>query len=200
MTTDDRRLGVSDVARSDLISWSSIVAGVVTAFGLFVLFGAISVAAGLESADTPYKYGEVVGSIIAGLLGVLAFGAGGFVAVWCTRRRSRLGNHTRVPRLGAVRGPAGADDLARCRSCPRFVRGHPQHLSRSADTRPNPDRGLGHCLRSRNRGSEHDPRRVAGDERRRAAALRLRSLTFELRSRRGLNPPAPLNWRGDPSS
>jgi hypothetical protein len=82
MTTDDRRLGVSDVARSDLISWSSIVAGVVTAFGLFVLFGAISVAAGLESADTPYKYGEVVGSIIAGLLGVLAFGAGGFVAVW----------------------------------------------------------------------------------------------------------------------
>jgi hypothetical protein len=82
MTSDYGRRDVADVARSDLISWSSIVAGVVTAFGLFVLFGAISVAAGLESVDTPYKYGEVVGSIIAGLLGVLAFGAGGFVAVW----------------------------------------------------------------------------------------------------------------------
>jgi hypothetical protein len=79
---DDRRLGGADVARSDLISWSSIVAGVVAAFGLFVLFGAISVAAGLESVDTPYKYGEAVGSIIAGLLGVLAFVAGGFVAAW----------------------------------------------------------------------------------------------------------------------
>jgi hypothetical protein len=82
MTTDDRRVGGVDVARSDLISWSSIVAGVVTAFGLFVLFGAVSVAAGLESVDTPYKYGAAVGSIIAGLLGVLAFVAGGFVAVW----------------------------------------------------------------------------------------------------------------------
>jgi MFS family permease len=74
--------GSTDVARSDLISWSSIVAGVITAFGLFVLFGAIAVAAGLESADTPYKYGEAIGSIIAGLLGVLAFVVGGFVAAW----------------------------------------------------------------------------------------------------------------------
>ncbi|HUP82952.1 MAG TPA: hypothetical protein VM284_02055 [Candidatus Limnocylindria bacterium] len=82
MATESQRLDVADVARSDLISWSSIVAGVVAAFGLFVLFGAISVAAGLESVDTPFKYGAVVGSIIAGLLGVLAFVAGGFVAVW----------------------------------------------------------------------------------------------------------------------
>jgi len=81
MTTETRP-GRVDVARTDLISWSSIVAGVVTAFGLFVLFGAIGVAAGLESVDTPFKYGEAVGSIIAGLLGVLAFLAGGFVAVW----------------------------------------------------------------------------------------------------------------------
>jgi len=82
MTTEYERVGQADVARSDLISWSSIVAGVVASFGLFVLFGAIGVAAGLESLDTPYKYGEVVGSIIAGLLAVLAFVAGGFVAVW----------------------------------------------------------------------------------------------------------------------
>ena len=82
MTSESERLGGADVARSDLISWSSIVAGVVAAFGLFVLFGALSVAAGLESVDSPYKYGEVVGSVIAGLLGVVAFVAGGFVAVW----------------------------------------------------------------------------------------------------------------------
>jgi len=82
MTYVPERHDPADVARSDLISWSSIVAGVISAFGLFVLFGAISVAAGLESVDTPYKYGEVVGSIIAGLLGVLAFVVGGFVAVW----------------------------------------------------------------------------------------------------------------------
>jgi hypothetical protein len=82
MISESERVGGADVARSDLISWSSIAAGVVAAFGLFVLFGAIGVAAGLESLDTPYKYGEVVGSVIAGLLGVLAFVAGGFVAVW----------------------------------------------------------------------------------------------------------------------
>ena len=75
--------GSTDVARSDLISWSSIVAGVVTAFGLFVLFGAIAVAAGLESTDTPFKLGGAqVGSIIAGLFGVISFVVGGFVAAW----------------------------------------------------------------------------------------------------------------------
>ena len=82
MTYVSERHDPADVARTDLISWSSIVAGVISAFGLFVLFGAISVAAGLESADTPYKYGEAIGSIIAGLLGVIAFLAGGFIAVW----------------------------------------------------------------------------------------------------------------------
>jgi len=69
--------GPTDVARSDLISWSSIVAGVLAAFGLFVLFGAIAVAAGLESTDTPFKLGgAAVGSIIAGLFGLIAFIAG----------------------------------------------------------------------------------------------------------------------------
>src|SRR4051812_18790902 len=78
-----RAVGTTDVARSDLISWSSIVAGVVAAFALFVLFGAIAVAAGLESTDTPFKLGgEAVGSIIAGLFGVISFIVGGFVAAW----------------------------------------------------------------------------------------------------------------------
>jgi|tagenome__1003787_1003787.scaffolds.fasta_scaffold20781019_2 hypothetical protein len=76
-----RAEGPTDVARSDLISWSSIVAGVVAAFALFVLFGAIAVAAGLQSTDTPFKLGGAqVGSIIAGLFGVLSFIVGGFVA------------------------------------------------------------------------------------------------------------------------
>jgi MFS family permease len=85
MTTETTRIDTADVARSDLISWSSIVAGVVAAFGLFVLFGAISVAAGLESTATPFKYGVAVGSIIAGLLAVIAFVVGGFVAAWTAR-------------------------------------------------------------------------------------------------------------------
>jgi hypothetical protein len=77
------RPGRVDVARTDLISWSSIVAGVIAAFGLFVLFGAIAVAAGLESSTTPFKLGgATVGSIIAGLFGVLSFIVGGFIAAW----------------------------------------------------------------------------------------------------------------------
>jgi len=78
-----RAEGPTDVARSDLISWSSIVAGVVAAFALFVLFGAIAVAAGLESTTQPFKLGGAqVGSIIAGLFGVLSFLVGGFIAAW----------------------------------------------------------------------------------------------------------------------
>jgi hypothetical protein len=75
-----RATGTTDVARSDLISWSSIVAGTLVAFGLFVLFGAIGAAAGLE-ADDP-KFGEQIGSIITGLFAVLSFAVGGFVAAW----------------------------------------------------------------------------------------------------------------------
>ncbi len=70
----------ADAARSDLLSWSSIVAGVLAAFALFVLFAAIGVGSGLEAAQP--KFGREVGLIITGLLGVLAFLAGGFIAVW----------------------------------------------------------------------------------------------------------------------
>src|SRR5262245_35132912 len=77
---DDLRRGPADVARSDLLSWSSIVAGVLASFGLFVLLGAIAVAAGLE-ADQP-KFGREVGLVVTGLFGVLAFFAGGFIAAW----------------------------------------------------------------------------------------------------------------------
>jgi hypothetical protein len=76
-----RATGTTDIARSDLISWSSIVAGMLVAFGLFVLFGAIGAAAGLEAAENP-KFGREVGLIITGLFGVLSFMVGGFVAAW----------------------------------------------------------------------------------------------------------------------
>lgn len=72
--------GPVDVARSDLISWSSIVAGVLAAFGIFVLLSAIAAAAGLE-ADSP-RFGREVGLIVTGLFGVMAFVVGGFIAVW----------------------------------------------------------------------------------------------------------------------
>lgn len=73
-------VGSTDVARSDLISWSSILAGMLVAFGLFVLFGAISAAAGLEAEDA--RFGREVGLIMTGLFGVLSFLIGGFVAAW----------------------------------------------------------------------------------------------------------------------
>ena len=74
------RRGSVDVARSDLISWSSIVAGVLSAFGLFVLLSGVVLAAGLE-ADSP-RFGREVGLIISGLFLVVAFLAGGFIAAW----------------------------------------------------------------------------------------------------------------------
>ncbi len=79
MTAETRR-GGADIARCDLISWISIVAGVLAAFGLFILFGGIGIAAGLE-ADPP-KFGVQVGSILTGLFGVLGFFTGGFIAAW----------------------------------------------------------------------------------------------------------------------
>ena len=74
------RPGRADVARSDLISWSSILAGVLSAFGLFVLLSALSLAAGLE-ADQP-KFGREISLILSGLFFVLAFLVGGFIAAW----------------------------------------------------------------------------------------------------------------------
>lgn len=79
-----RAPGTTDVARSDLISWSSIVAGALVAFGLFVLFGAIAAAAGLEAeGENAFQLGgEAIGGILAGLFGVVSFVVGGFVAAW----------------------------------------------------------------------------------------------------------------------
>jgi hypothetical protein len=77
---EEPRRAAADVARSDLISWSSIFAGVLSAFGLFVLLSAVALASGLE-ADQP-KFGREVGLILSGLFVVVAFLAGGFITVW----------------------------------------------------------------------------------------------------------------------
>lgn len=75
--------GTVDVARSDLISWSSIVAGVLSAFGLFVLLSVLGVAAGLETTGQgEVTFGPAIASIITGLFVVLAFLSGGFIAGW----------------------------------------------------------------------------------------------------------------------
>jgi hypothetical protein len=83
MEREVRRGGV-DVARSDLISWSSIFAGALSAFGLFVLLSVLGVAAGLEVADdgTAPRFGAQIASVITGLFVVLAFLSGGFIAAW----------------------------------------------------------------------------------------------------------------------
>jgi len=79
----DVRRGTVDVARSDLISWSSIVAGVLSAFGFFVLLSVLGIAAGLEATgDAAPTFGPQIASIITGLFVVLAFLAGGFIAAW----------------------------------------------------------------------------------------------------------------------
>jgi hypothetical protein len=68
-----------DIARSDLISWTSIWVGVLTAFGLFVLLGAVALAGGLEADES--RFG-IIGLLLSSLFVVVAFFAGGFNAAW----------------------------------------------------------------------------------------------------------------------
>lgn len=72
------------VATTDMLSWGSIWAGLLTAFGIFVLLSLIALAAGLEAApfaDPPDNI-DVIASIVTGLFVAIAFAAGGFVASW----------------------------------------------------------------------------------------------------------------------
>ena len=72
----------------DPITWGPIWAGVLTAFGLFLLFSLIALAGGLAlvnfdqpgaGADVPV---DLIASIVTGLFLVVAFFAGGFAASW----------------------------------------------------------------------------------------------------------------------
>jgi len=71
----------------DFVSWGSIWAGLLTAFGIFVLLSVIALAAGLEVApfgDAPVdpRYGPQIAAIVTGIFIVVAFLAGGFAAAW----------------------------------------------------------------------------------------------------------------------
>lgn len=68
----------------NLLSWGSVWAGLLSAFGVFVLLTLVAVAAGLETApvaDLPENL-DVVASIATGVFVVLAFAIGGFIAAW----------------------------------------------------------------------------------------------------------------------
>jgi hypothetical protein len=68
------------------LSWGSIWAGLLTAFGIFILLSLVGLAAGLEVAPldraaTP-RWDPTIGAIVTGLFIVLAFFTGGFMAAW----------------------------------------------------------------------------------------------------------------------
>lgn len=69
-----------------VISWSSILAGALTALAVLVLLSVTALAAGLEVAPLGEggdpRFGPAVASILTGLFIVIAFGAGGLTAVW----------------------------------------------------------------------------------------------------------------------
>jgi len=68
----------------EVLSWGSIWAGLLTAFGIFVLLSLTALAAGLDAApfaDPPENI-DVMASIVTGLFVAVAFTAGGFVAAW----------------------------------------------------------------------------------------------------------------------
>ncbi len=72
------------------LTWGPIWAGVLTAFGLFILFSLIAIAAGLALVEFGQPGGGIDGDvpvnlialILTGVLMVVAFFAGGFVASW----------------------------------------------------------------------------------------------------------------------
>lgn len=76
------------VAR-DPLSWGPIWAGVVTAFGLFLIMSLIGLAAGLQTVELGAGGGggedlpvDAIAMIVTGLLLVVAFFSGGFVSSW----------------------------------------------------------------------------------------------------------------------
>ena len=73
----------------DLLNWGSIWAGLLSAFAVFVLLSLAAVAAGLSAAPVGEPgdpaLGAQVAGILTGLVMVIAFFVGGFVAAWTAR-------------------------------------------------------------------------------------------------------------------
>lgn len=79
-------VAVVEVRPRAVVSWSSILAGALTALALTVVLTVTAIAAGLEVApirgDVDPRFGTTLATIITGLFIVLCFGAGGLTAVW----------------------------------------------------------------------------------------------------------------------
>jgi hypothetical protein len=79
-------VAVVEARPRSVISCSSILAGALSALALLVLLMVAAAAAGLEvvdvRGDADPMFGATVAAIITGLFIVIAFGAGGIIAVW----------------------------------------------------------------------------------------------------------------------
>jgi MFS family permease len=77
---------VAPAAVASPLRWGPVWAGVLTAFGLFLLFSMIALAAGLTAVDFEDPLAgidaDLVAMIVTGLFIAVAFFAGGFVASW----------------------------------------------------------------------------------------------------------------------
>ena len=88
MNVSEPAVGVAvvEVRPRAVVSWSSILAGALTALAITVVLSVTALAAGLEVApirgDVDPQFGTLVATVITGLFIVLAFGAGGLTAVW----------------------------------------------------------------------------------------------------------------------
>src|ERR687896_2233904 len=64
------------------LRWGPIWAGLLTALGLFTLLTLLAVAVGLQATPGADEDPGVVGGIVTGIIALVAFFVGGFVAAW----------------------------------------------------------------------------------------------------------------------
>lgn len=82
----EERAGASDVTLADMqqLRWGPIVAGTLTAVGIFLLLSLLAIAAGLQAAPgvEALEDMDAIGIIITSAIALASFFVGGFVANW----------------------------------------------------------------------------------------------------------------------
>jgi hypothetical protein len=82
----EERIGAADVTLADLqpLRWGPIVAGTLTAVGLFVLLSLLAIAIGVQAAPGVEAVDDMdfVGIIVTSAIALGSFFVGGFVATW----------------------------------------------------------------------------------------------------------------------
>lgn len=82
----EERVGAADVTLADIrpISWGPIVAGTLTAVGIFILASLLAIAAGLQAAPGVEAAADMdmIGVIVTSAIALGSFFVGGFVATW----------------------------------------------------------------------------------------------------------------------